>query len=190
MRFYLIDLTDDKGVQLRMWLKTQDDARGANRELGRKPGDFETVDIPTDKDGLADWLNTYARGRPEPFHALARQVERPSPPPVEPVAIASEPADLVDMVPVRVDAADITTVVDAILASTGQPFGRFLRAAVRRLGELGQRGRQMVEGGFDMNTPGATFSRGAALVGAMTLCEIAGRKPSEAPAPGQEGAGQ
>jgi hypothetical protein len=78
-----------------------------------------------------------------------------------------------------VDTTDASAVVDAIMASRGLPFGRYLMAAVRRLGQLGREGRHQVERCRDMGQLGETFSRGALLAGTIALGELAGRKPSE-----------
>lgn len=176
MRFYLIDMTDLNGLRVRFWFGTQDDARAGNRELGRKPGDFEAVDVPDDKAGRLTWMNENARW-PAPGRTPVNTVAPAAPRQPDLVEPAPQPAQVEQQPPAPppADLGSTTAVVDHILASSGHQFGRYLRAAVRRLGELGDRGRRAVEGGFDMSRPGASFDRGAALLGTATLLAISAR---------------
>lgn len=184
MRVYL---TIDPGTGRRIWRRNVEQAEDEQRRLGLKVSGYTETRIPDDKDGFLGWLNDNAAGPAQPPKLAAPAADAPGGLLVVdnasgPLRAAAEAVgDLADRVAAAgtVDTANASAVVDAIAASSGHTFGRYLVAAVRRLGSLGLPGRDAVNGMRDMGKLGSTFSRGTHLVGALALAEIAAQRDGE-----------
>lgn len=117
-------------------------------------GTFETLDVPTDKNGLLEFLNILVVG--------------------DGVAVPAAEFAEVDEAPMPTFAPSTNAVVEAIRTSAGPEFAYYTEAAIERLGELGDQGRNAIDSAQSLGSIGFCFSRGVHLLALIALTQIAG----------------
>jgi hypothetical protein len=121
----------------RTWETVRTVAKSAAADHG---GSFREEDVPATKAGLIPFLNeierqAYERGKAQAEAGSLAGHDSPPPAPIEAPKPAPAPVAPPSPIDLTVDAIE-----EAILESKGAPFGRFLSAAIGRLGALGRDG--------------------------------------------------
>jgi hypothetical protein len=147
------------------WVHTQGDAKAINKH-------FEKRVVPTDQPGLMAFLNEMQTQCDEVREA-ALIVDQEASEIVTAFEAAEPTPALVDLMkaPVPWERDKVCTIIDQ---SSGNDFVSYTMAALQRLGELGNEGRDEIETYQTLGGVGFNFSQGVHLLALIALTEVAG----------------